>query len=522
LTRTPPTITTHPDTRRPAVYLRVSTDRQELDRQERQLDLARRDFPRVEPITFEDEGVSAFKIPLRERPEGRKLVEAIERGEVAAVYADAQDRLSRSEAVEWLTFQALCYAQETRILLDGRELSYDDAGQLMGVFAALQARRESSDKQHRSKSAALSRAERGYHVAGMAPTGYRLVKAGDGSGHKTYEPTEDADRIRQGFERVAEGASIHGTARALGFHPTTFSGRILRRVEYTGVIELHGQEYPGKHPAIISRALFDRVQTIQEQNGHTGFRDTGKRQPFGTLARCAACGKLLVTHLGGSANYRYACKTGSPKEGHASAPAESVEAIVLAAIFSAQCWLIEALSGDGWRVLQGNQEDADNLAAELELVREQIDTNVRLATKGGDVAAAAEAQLDGLNSHAAELRRGLEAATADADTLWDELKRLAQALSFDAPKDALYGAHLLVWWQDKTAEEKRAAMDSVFERIELGPNFLRLTFKYGIPRPVTFALPRTISRNELRGVGLGPRKAGDSAEGLHGPKEGSG
>jgi site-specific DNA recombinase len=512
LTRTPPTITTDPDTRRPAVYLRVSSDRQELDRQERQSALARQDFPGVEPLRFEDEGISAFKTSIFERPGGKALVSAIQSGDVSAVYADAQDRLSRGEPMEWLEFAGTCAASGVRIVLNGQEQATDDGGQLLGFIFAQQARRESSDKQHRSKSAAQSRAERGYHVAGRAPTGYRIVDAGDGSGHKTYELTEDAARIEKGFERVANGESIYSTARALGFHPTTLGWRILRRVEYAGVIELHGQEYPGKHPAIISRALFDRVQAILERNGHTNFRSSNKRQPFGSMARCAACGKILRPHLGGSGHFYYRCQTGSPKEGHAAAPAESVEAVVLAAIFTAQAWIAESLAGDGWRMLQGNEEDAERLAAELDVIGQQIEKNVELATRGGRVAAAAERQLDGLNETYAATERRLADATRDSDTLRDELERLMYALSFDAPKDALYGAHLLIWWQGKTAEQKRAALEPIFERIELGRDFVRLTFKYGITRPATFALPRTVSRDELRSVGLGPSKAGDAAE----------
>src|SRR5687767_5561335 len=104
------------------VYERVSTKKQDLTRQARPRDLARRDYPDREIVVIPDDGVSAFKVSIIDRPGGRKLCDLIEAERVEAVYADAQDRLSRGDELEWVSFRALCESKGTRIVIDGREL----------------------------------------------------------------------------------------------------------------------------------------------------------------------------------------------------------------------------------------------------------------------------------------------------------------------------------------------------------------------------------------------------------------
>jgi predicted site-specific integrase-resolvase len=50
------------------VYERVSTDRQDLSRQAVQRERAAADYPNAEPRVIQDDGVSAYKVPIFERP----------------------------------------------------------------------------------------------------------------------------------------------------------------------------------------------------------------------------------------------------------------------------------------------------------------------------------------------------------------------------------------------------------------------------------------------------------------------
>ena len=53
------------------VYERVSTDRQDLGRQAVQRERASTDHPEAKLVVIQDDGVSAYKVPIFERPGGR-------------------------------------------------------------------------------------------------------------------------------------------------------------------------------------------------------------------------------------------------------------------------------------------------------------------------------------------------------------------------------------------------------------------------------------------------------------------
>lgn len=66
------------------------------------------------------------------------------------------------------------------------------------------------------------------------------------------------------------------STRPVGCCPGTSSSRLLKDRFYIGEVQFKGKWYPGRHEAIIERALFDRVQEVRKE------RDNGD----GT--RCAA------------------------------------------------------------------------------------------------------------------------------------------------------------------------------------------------------------------------------------------
>lgn len=134
------------------VYLRVSTRHQDMQRQEAQIDRARAEADGREVVVLREHGVSAFKVSVFDRPEGRKLCDLIEQGRVRRLWVDAQDRLSRGDDVEWVTFRALCEANETKIIVDGRELPSDLGGRLEGYLKAVLARQEGLERSHRMKT----------------------------------------------------------------------------------------------------------------------------------------------------------------------------------------------------------------------------------------------------------------------------------------------------------------------------------------------------------------------------------
>jgi site-specific DNA recombinase len=110
-------------------------------------------------------------------------------------------------------------------------------------------------------------------------------------------PTLIEELYRRGL-RNANGGRVTLT----GLH--TF----LRNPFYTGVIRIRasGETYQGKHDALITRNLFDRVQDIL--HGRVGTRVQVHDFEFRRFIRCAACGNALIGELQKGHVY-YRCHT---------------------------------------------------------------------------------------------------------------------------------------------------------------------------------------------------------------------
>jgi DNA invertase Pin-like site-specific DNA recombinase len=126
---------------------------------------------------------------------------------------------------------------------------------------------------------------------GRARLGYRNVRI-EHEGRLVNSIALDEDRaplIRLAWELYATGDytidRLHATMADQGLttrpsrrnpaQPIAASQlhRMLSDPYYTGVVVYRGQLYPGRHPAIVSQELFDRVQQVLEARSGRGQRD---------------------------------------------------------------------------------------------------------------------------------------------------------------------------------------------------------------------------------------------------------
>jgi site-specific DNA recombinase len=249
-------------------YERVSSDKQDITRQAQQRKRALATFPDAEHRVVQDDGVSAYKIPIFDRPGGAELCALIESGAVEAIFTDAQDRLSRGRQSEWWNFWDLCEQNGVRVFIDGRELRLDDEGdEMRSALEAMLARRESREKSHRTKSGMREAARQGRYLSN-APFGYRLVDR-----QLVPHPTE-AEVVRRIFREYLEGRGITRITRDLradgvktrkgALLSLSRVGAILSRRIYTGAAVV-GDEVvrDDAHEAIIDRDTFDAAQRLR-------------------------------------------------------------------------------------------------------------------------------------------------------------------------------------------------------------------------------------------------------------------
>jgi site-specific DNA recombinase len=302
-----------------AVYERVSSDKQGIARQESVRQWAAEMSPSREVVAFQDDGVSAFKVSIFDRPGGKRLCELIEQGHVEAVCVDAQDRLSRGDDLEWVTFRTLCETQGTRIVIDRREVRDDLGGRLESYLKALLAHQEGVQKSHNVKTGKRDAAKKGKRNGGGRRTyGYRQrdtnSETGRPCGPCVQDPIEcDALRWAALDLYVSQGLSQSQVARRLneaGWR--TVTGRAWSQSQitqmftnrtYLGEVQYRGEWFPGgEHEPLFTRDEWDRIQRARETRRRGGAGGKGGRPTkdeflfIGGMLRCGSCGAPMRPH----------------------------------------------------------------------------------------------------------------------------------------------------------------------------------------------------------------------------------
>jgi site-specific DNA recombinase len=293
------------------VYERVSTEKQDIARQAVQRDRARSDYSDAEIRVIQDDGLSAFKIPIFDRPGGAELCRLIESGSVAAIYTDAQDRLHRGEDDEWVVFRGLCDANDTWIVVDGQQITRDLGGKAISYLRALLARQESVEKSHRVQGGKRRAAERGRRNGGPRPFGYEhvpVVVEGRQTSRLERVPGE-AKTVAGMFEGYASGKSQAEIARELndagittsrgGLWSQSMVGQVLRNLLYRGKVTYRGEVFDGQHKPLVSDELWLAVEAVRlaatRRGGNGGGRPPkGRHLLTGGLLRCS-CGATMRT-----------------------------------------------------------------------------------------------------------------------------------------------------------------------------------------------------------------------------------
>jgi DNA invertase Pin-like site-specific DNA recombinase len=281
------------------VYERVSTDQQDISRQAVQRERAAAGHPEAELRVIQDDGVSAYKVPIFDRPGGRALCGLIGAGGVQALYVDAQDRLSRGRLAEWVNFKALCDDNGTRIVINGRELKADDeTDEMMAAFEAMRARRESSEKSHRVKSGMAHAARQGRANGGPRRYGFDQQ-----DGRLIARPDEIAvvERIMReavaGRSQTEIAADLnrdgYRTAQGKEWGQTRIS-QMLANPIWGGIVRNAEGDHPMYEP-FVPAELWEAVQkTLRGPEGPRPGRHTRRFLLGNGLLRCGCCGSAMI------------------------------------------------------------------------------------------------------------------------------------------------------------------------------------------------------------------------------------
>jgi DNA invertase Pin-like site-specific DNA recombinase len=216
-------------TRINAFYGRQSVDKKDSISIESQLEFSKHEFRGENYREYKDKGYSGKNT---DRPRFQELIRDIEQGLIAKVVVYKLDRISRS-IIDFANMMELF--QRYNVEFVSATEKFDTSapmGRAMLNICIVFAQLERETIQRRVQDAYYSRCERGFHMSGKAPFGYRLeptVVDGIRTKMMATDP-ETADLVKLMFEMYAEPQTSFGDiARYFTENNIPFNGGELQR-----------------------------------------------------------------------------------------------------------------------------------------------------------------------------------------------------------------------------------------------------------------------------------------------------
>lgn len=256
----------------------------------------------VLPTLYDDGGISGGTM---ERPALQQLLKDVDRGMIDVVVVYKVDRLTRALAdfakiVERFDARLVSFVSVTQAFNTTNSMGRLTLNVLLS-FAQFE--REVTGERIRDKIAASKK--KGMWMGGNLPLGYDSPT--DPVSRALVVNPIEAEQVRQLYQRYFELGSVHALSEELAEQGvltpirTAANGRqrggvawsrgalfhLLRNRTYLGEIPHKDRTYPGNHPAILDRALFDAVQKALDDN-RVRVKDRPLRPEGSPL-----CGKLF-------------------------------------------------------------------------------------------------------------------------------------------------------------------------------------------------------------------------------------
>ncbi len=280
------------------------------------------------------------------RPALRRLLADIDAGKVQCVVVQRFDRLSRS-MLDFL--QMLEIFRKRRVSFVSVSQRFDTStpvGEmtLNILLSFAQFERQIIAERTRDKMRAARR--RGRWTGGMPPLGFDVTPEGG----RIVVNRDEAEQVKAIFAMYVETPSLITVSQELNRRGclrkswTTKDGNrrqgkawdrinlrlLLTNPLYAGRQRLGDETFRGEHPAIVPKALFDKVQRLMAENRGNG--GSGARNQHGALLRgllrCTACGTAMV-HAPSKAHgrlYRYYRCQNAMRKGADACPTKAIQA----------------------------------------------------------------------------------------------------------------------------------------------------------------------------------------------------
>lgn len=449
---------------RAALYMRVSTDRQaeegySIEVQREKLTAFAQSLERqVATELYIDDGWSGASL---ERPAMERLISDVTEGRLTHVCVYRLDRLSRSQKDTLHLIEDVFLPGGVAFISVQESFNTATAfGRavvgILSVFAQL----ERENIYERTRSGMIKRVEAGYWPGGGGvPFGYDYDRE-----RGVLVPNADAPTVRRIYELYIAGMSLQKIADLLGLKYEKLAEQILERRTNYGAIEYRGEEYQGRHEAIVSRELYEEAMAIKRRRSEQHIRAGGRHLLTGLLY-CGVCGARMRYQKWGDRGFRLVCYSRQlskpylvrdPDCDNEPLWAEDVEAAVISDIFALTAQRIEP------------GESAVSTEELLEKKIQTLSTKLRrlyelYAENGNEV-----------------LRQSIAKLTAEIDSAQGALDREREvgAVSKAAARAGERLLNVRSTWDYMSLEEKRELICSVVDRITLTHRELEIDYRF--------------------------------------------
>lgn len=301
-----------------AIYIRVSTARQDQEgysiplQKERLIAYCKAKGWVVAGL-FVDPGHSGSSL---DRPGIIKLIDGVEAGKFDIVLVYKLDRLSRSQKDTLKLIEDIFMANGCDFV--SMQESFDTStiyGRAMVGILSVFAQMERETITERTLMGRSGRAEKGHwHGGGTEPIGYRYV-----DGALVVDP-EEADQVREVYGLYAAGHSVTEITRHMegcktkhgDWSHTSTVGNVLDNPLYAGTVHFDGVAAPGRHTAIVSAAVDQKVKARRrrlrrvEAALDSDFLLTG-------VIYCSGCGARYFPNRRPNGKVVYSCHSRAKK-----------------------------------------------------------------------------------------------------------------------------------------------------------------------------------------------------------------
>jgi len=296
------------------LYIRVSTEMQKergesLDTQLKRLNayvISKEDWSVVE--TYKDAGISAKNM---NRPEFSRMMQDIDQRKIDVILCTKLDRLFRNTRDFLNTSDELEKKGITFVCLEGSIDTSTPAGRVFSTMRAAFAQFERETTAERVRDVMRSRAEQGKWNGGITPYGYsskdKLLIVNDKEA-KVVMDIYNSYLLNRSIRKTVHKFNADGKrTRDNDLWTLTSIKRMLKNPCYYGALTYSKRSHSysgelkrndkhilsmGKHPAIVSRELFDKVQAIIQQQTKTAPRSNAKYMLTG-IVYCGICGARM-------------------------------------------------------------------------------------------------------------------------------------------------------------------------------------------------------------------------------------